>query len=153
MKEATRLPEPLLDRQREFLGFLRSRLGTEEAARDALQSAYVKAMEKADTIRDDDSTVAWFCRLLRNAVVDAHRREQIVQKGLEHEQPEPRDEELFRAICTCVGGIIATLKPEYAELVRRVELGRRRDRRRSCPRRGRRRDRHGHRNRCGDRER
>jgi hypothetical protein len=34
MKEATRLPEPLLDRQREFLGFLRSRLGTEEAARD-----------------------------------------------------------------------------------------------------------------------
>jgi len=122
VKEATRLPESLLDRQREFLGFLRSRLGTEEAARDALQSAYVKAIEKADTIRDDDSTVAWFYRLLRNALVDAHRREQIVQKGLEHEQPEPRDEELFRAICTCVGGVIATLKPEYAELVRRVDL-------------------------------
>jgi hypothetical protein len=31
MKEATRLPEPLLERQREFIGFLRARLGTEEA--------------------------------------------------------------------------------------------------------------------------
>src|SRR6267143_6348388 len=103
MKEATRLPEALLDRQREFLGFLRSRLGTEEAARDVLQSAYVKAMEKADTIRDDESTVAWFYRLLRNAIVDAHRRQQVEQKSLRHEEPEQQDEDLFRAICTCVG--------------------------------------------------
>ncbi len=122
MKEATRLPEPLLHRQREFLGFLRSRLGTEEAARDALQSAYVKAMERAATIKGDESTVAWFYRLLRNALVDAHRREQIEQKRLELEQPEPHDEDLFRAICTCVGGLIATLKPEYVELLRRVDL-------------------------------
>jgi RNA polymerase sigma factor (sigma-70 family) len=122
VKETTRLPEPLLNQQREFLGFLRSRLGTEEAARDALQSAYLKAMEKADTIRDEDSTVAWFYRLLRNALVDAHRREQIEQKRLEREEPEPHDEELFRAICTCVGGVIDTLKPEYADLLRRVDL-------------------------------
>jgi DNA-directed RNA polymerase specialized sigma24 family protein len=58
MNDASRLPQPLLERQREFLGFLRARLGTEEAARDALQSAYLKATEKADTIRDDESTSA-----------------------------------------------------------------------------------------------
>jgi RNA polymerase sigma-70 factor (ECF subfamily) len=122
VNEAMRLPEPLLERQREFIGFLRARLGTEEAARDALQSAYVKAMEKAGTIRDDESTVAWFYKLLRNAVVDAHRRQQSEQKSLTLEQPEPQDEDLFRAVCICVGGVIDTLKPEYADLVRRVDL-------------------------------
>ena len=122
MNDAARLPEPLLHRQREFLGFLRARLGTEDAARDALQSAYVKAMEKADTIRDDESAVAWFYRLLRNALVDAHRRQQTEQKSLEQAKADPQDKDLFRAICTCVGGIIDTLKPEYSYLLRRVDL-------------------------------
>jgi RNA polymerase sigma-70 factor (ECF subfamily) len=119
---AAHVPKPLLERQLEFLGFLRARLGTDEAARDALQSAYVKTMEKADAIRDDENTVAWFYRILRNGLIDAHRRQQVEQKGLEHERPEPRDEDLFRAICTCVGGVIDTLKPEYADLLRRVDL-------------------------------
>ena len=122
MNEAAHVPQILLDRQSEFLGFLRSRLGTEEAARDALQSAYVKTLEKANGIRDDESTVAWFYRLLRNALVDAHRRQQVEQKSLRHEQPAPEDQDLFRAICTCVGGVIETLKPEYADLLRRVDL-------------------------------
>jgi RNA polymerase sigma-70 factor (ECF subfamily) len=122
MKEATRLPEPLLERQREFVGFLRARLGTEEAARDALQSAYLKAMEKAHTVRDDESTVAWFYRLLRNALVDANRRQRVEQKSLEHEPSEPHDEDLHRAICTCVGGVIDTLKAEYGDLLRRIDL-------------------------------
>ena len=34
--DSPRLPEPLLQRQREFLGFLRARLGSEDAAQDAL---------------------------------------------------------------------------------------------------------------------
>jgi RNA polymerase sigma-70 factor (ECF subfamily) len=121
-KDAAQVPQPLLDRQNEFLGFLRARLGTEEAARDALQSAYVKALEKAHAIRDDESAVAWFYRLLRNALIDAHRRQQVEQTSLEHQQPEAQDEELFRAVCTCVGGVIETLKPEYKDLLRRVDL-------------------------------
>jgi RNA polymerase sigma-70 factor (ECF subfamily) len=122
MNQPRRLPEPLLERQREFVGFLRARLGTEEAARDALQSAYLKAMEKAHTVRDDESTVAWFYRLLRNALVDAHRRQQAEQKSLQQEPSGAQDEDLFRAICTCVGGVIETLKPEYGDLLRRVDL-------------------------------
>jgi len=59
---------------------------------------------------------------VRNGLIDAHRRHQVEQKSLEHERPEPRDEDLFRAICTCVGGVIDTLKPEYKELLRRVDL-------------------------------
>lgn len=56
--DSPRLPEPLLQRQREFLGFLRARLGSEDAAQDALQSAYLKAIEKAGMVREDESTVA-----------------------------------------------------------------------------------------------
>lgn len=44
-------------------------------AEDILQSAYIKAIEHGSEIRDDESTVAWFYRLLRNAITDSYRRE------------------------------------------------------------------------------
>ena len=126
MSDAVRLPEPLLKRQREFLGFLRARLGSEEAARDALQAAYLKAIEKAHTIDDEESTTAWFYRLLRNALVDSRRRRQVETQMLEREKAEIEvtggDDDLFRAVCSCVGGVIETLKPDFAGLLRRVDL-------------------------------
>jgi RNA polymerase sigma-70 factor (ECF subfamily) len=60
----------LATRQKQFLSFLQPRLGDRAAAEDVLQAAYLQAAEKADTIRDDESSVAWFYRLLRNAVAD-----------------------------------------------------------------------------------
>jgi RNA polymerase sigma-70 factor (ECF subfamily) len=126
VNDGARLPEPLLVRQREFLGFLRRRLGTEEAARDLLQAAYLKALEKAATVRDEESTVAWFYRVLRNALVDVRRRQGTEQQALEREQQEAgaaaQDVDLHRAICACVGGVLDALKPEYAALVRLVDL-------------------------------
>lgn len=122
MDEANRLPELLLARQREFLGFLRARLGSEEAAREALQAAYLKAIEKGSDLRDDESAVAWFYRLLRNALIDSQRRKHVEEKALEQVEEPAQDEDLFRAVCACVGGAIQTLKPDQAELLRRVDL-------------------------------
>lgn len=55
----------LVDNHRRFLAFLIPRVREE-----ILQSAFVRATEKQATIRDDESAVAWFYRLLRNALVD-----------------------------------------------------------------------------------
>ncbi|HET9933629.1 MAG TPA: sigma factor, partial [Polyangiaceae bacterium] len=56
----------LVGNHRQFLAFLESRLGNRKDAEDLLQAAFVKAIEKVDTLRDDESAVAWFFRLLRN---------------------------------------------------------------------------------------
>ncbi len=110
-----------------FLGFLRARVGSSDLAEDVLQTAYVKAIQGADTIRADESTVAWFWRVLRNAVADLHRQRAAEVRVLEQKQrwadaEQPPEPELRSAICRCIGGVLETLKPKYASLLRRVDL-------------------------------
>jgi RNA polymerase sigma-70 factor (ECF subfamily) len=110
-----------------FLGFLRSRLGTRDQAEDLLHAAYVKALQSGDGVREGESSVAWFWRVLRNAVVDVYRQRGAEMRALEQTQrwaeaEEPQEPELRSAVCLCVNGVLETLKPEYASLIRRVDL-------------------------------
>lgn len=63
----------LVDNHRRFLAFLEKRVGTCAEAEDILQDAFVRGLARAGEIRDGDRAVAWFYRLLRNAVVDHWR--------------------------------------------------------------------------------
>jgi RNA polymerase sigma-70 factor (ECF subfamily) len=114
--------EQLVALKADFLRFVRARTGSQADAEDLLQAAYVKAAEKASTIRDDESTVAWFYRLLRNAIIDERRaRGRAEAAPLDHPE-EATDPELHRAVCRCVSELVPTLKPDWATLVRRVDL-------------------------------
>ena len=64
----------LVENHRQFLGFLERRLGDRGLAEDLLQDAFVKRMEKPVEVRDETSSIAWFYRTLRNAVIDHYRR-------------------------------------------------------------------------------
>lgn len=116
----------LLANHARFLAFLEPRIGSRDGADDILQAAFVKGVTKAHEIRDGESAVAWFYRLLRNALVDHHRGRAAEQRRLEaHAQalPEAADEEgLHETVCACVGDLIPLLKPEYAVALRRAEL-------------------------------
>lgn len=107
-----------------FLRFLQPRLGSREAAEDVLQSAFVKAIERGDEIRDQESAVAWFYRLLRNATVDYYRRHAVEERAMTSKAQEPpaADPELENAVCQCIKDMIPTLKDEYAEILQKVEL-------------------------------
>jgi RNA polymerase sigma-70 factor (ECF subfamily) len=118
----------LVDNHRGFLAFLERRLGSRDAAEDALQEGFARAIERAPTLRDGDSVIAWFYRLLRNAVIDQYRRRGAENRALawvagttEESDPGP-EAELHAAVCECVGALVATLKPEYAKALQRVEL-------------------------------
>jgi RNA polymerase sigma factor (sigma-70 family) len=117
----------LVEGHRQFLAFLDRRLGDRALAEDILQDAFVKSLEKGDSIRDDESAVAWFYRLLRNAIIDHHRRGSVRNQALERLATEMKDAvepppEIHNTICACVGELAANLKPEYAEAIRRVEV-------------------------------
>ncbi|HKO58021.1 MAG TPA: RNA polymerase sigma factor [Thermoanaerobaculia bacterium] len=123
----TNVAERLVESHREFLGFLDRRLGDRALAEDILQDAFVKTIERGGELRDDEAAVAWFYRLLRNAVIDHHRRSSVRNRALEvlaremegASEPPP---ELRGAICACVGRLAANLKPEYAAAIQRVEI-------------------------------
>src|SRR5579871_2563816 len=94
--------ERLIASRQQFLGFLTQRLRDSATAEDILQSAYFKAIEHGQEIRDDDSTVAWFYRLLRNALIDHYRRSEVRYKAdaqYASEIPLTYETELKATVC------------------------------------------------------
>jgi RNA polymerase sigma factor (sigma-70 family) len=111
---------------REFLAFLERRVGSQAVAEDILQEAFVRGMGKV-RVDDEESVVRWFYRTLRNAVVDYHRRHKTANKALEAFAAETDDKvdadpALRAAVCQCVGRLADTLKPAYAEALKRIEV-------------------------------
>lgn len=117
----------LVENHRRFQAFLQPRVRSVEDAEEILQAAFVKAAEKRDSIRDTERVVAWFYRLLRNAIIDHYRRKHTEQKAMEKLSQLAADEntpdpELERIVCACINDLIPTLKPEYVELLRQVDM-------------------------------
>jgi RNA polymerase sigma-70 factor (ECF subfamily) len=117
----------LVENHRRFLQFLERRVGSREVAEDILQDAFVKSLDRAESL-PEDAVIPWFYRVLRNAIVDHYRRGGAEERALAYvaatteDSAEPRDEELYQAVCACVSGLVDTLKPEYAAAIRRVDL-------------------------------
>lgn len=117
----------LVDNHRRFLAFLQRRVKDPADAEDILQAAFLKSVKKGDTIRSGETVVAWFYRLLRNALIDHYRHTGAEQKALSRAgalsldgpQSEP---EVERAICQCVLHLLPTIHEDYAVLLRRVDL-------------------------------
>lgn len=117
----------LVENHRAFLGFLERRVGRRDLAEDILQEAFARGLQKLETLRDDEAAVAWFYRTLRNAVVDHHRRAKVQDAALarfaaELEEAVAPTEELHAEVCRCVLRLADTLKPEYAEALRKIEV-------------------------------
>lgn len=118
----------LVDNHAGFLAFLTRRVGRRDVAEEILQEAFVRSIDRGSTLRDGELATAWFYRLLRNALIDHHRRRDAEQRALEAVAGEPSpappepDQELMRIVCACVGTLATALKPEYAEALRQVEI-------------------------------
>ena len=118
--------ETLVANHRRFLAFLERRTGDRALAEDLLQEAFVRGIGRVDELREDESAIAWFFRSLRNAVVDHHRRRGASDRSLaalaRELEVEGEAGEVEREICRCVGELAETLKPEYTDALRSVEI-------------------------------
>ena len=118
----------LLDNHARFLGFLERRVASRDEAEDILQEAFVRSIGRTESLRSPESATAWFYRVLRNALIDHHRREgtrarAFVQLAAEVEEGTAApDEELQAVACACITTLVDTLKPEYGTALRRVDL-------------------------------
>ncbi|HLC42323.1 MAG TPA: sigma-70 family RNA polymerase sigma factor [Methylomirabilota bacterium] len=118
--------EALLLSRAKLLSFLERRLNSREDAEDLLQTALLKVVSRSASLRSEEKLVPWFYRMLRNLIVDHYRQTAASERVKVAVQTDPAlemDEELFQATCACLHDVNAALKPEYAELIRRVELG------------------------------
>ena len=117
----------LVQNHRAFLAFLEKRIGRRDVAEDLLQDAFARGLDKLPALGSEESAVAWFYRVLRNALVDHYRRGGASARALsilareveEHVEP---DLDTRNAVCRCVALLADTLKPEYARALRRVDV-------------------------------
>ncbi len=113
-----------------FKAFIASRVGSSTDAEDILQNGLAKAFRVADTLHDDGKALPWFYQLLRNAIIDHHRsRGSSIRRDTAFGELLTALEETVEPpvgwepqLCACLDGVIGTLPPQQAELLRRVDL-------------------------------
>lgn len=105
-----------------FLEFARGRVGAD--AEDVLQIALTRAVLKVDGLRDETLARPWFFRILRNAIADHHARGGVVANEIPGDDviddvpaSVPPDDP-----CGCPVTVLGTLRPEYADILRRVDV-------------------------------
>jgi RNA polymerase sigma-70 factor (ECF subfamily) len=116
----------LLDNHRAFLRYLEGRVGDRALAEDILQDAFTRNLQKAEDV-PEEALVPWFYRTLRNAAIDQYRRRSVRDRALETfaRELESRDTpapEMAGEICACISRLADTLKPEYADALKSVEV-------------------------------
>jgi RNA polymerase sigma factor (sigma-70 family) len=117
--------QTLVANHRDFLAFVQKRVGSAALAEEILQDAFVRSIDKLDNVRE--TAIGWFYRVLRNAIIDHHRRTAAAERRHEayaqqEQLADDQDEELHRVVCKCVAQLADTLKPEYATALKRVEV-------------------------------
>jgi len=120
---ATLVRELMADRT-SFLAFLRTRAPSPADAEDIFQQSLVKAAAHAGDVRDPERTRAWFFQILRRTLADEHARAaasaaKLAALGPASEEPVPEEP----PICGCCVGQLDSLRADYAEILRRVDLG------------------------------
>ncbi|HML90835.1 RNA polymerase sigma factor [Methyloceanibacter sp.] len=119
----------LIESRRQLLYFLQRRLGSAEEAEDVLQVFMLRALERSHQLRELRSIRGWLSRILATTIADHQRlsvrrrqRETVVSPDDLDDLPVEPDGELDEAICNCLYKLLPTLKPEYAEVVWRIDL-------------------------------
>ncbi len=118
--------EVLVANHREFLRFVERRIGNRALAEEIVQDAFVRSLDRGEEIRD--SVVGWLYRVLRNAVIDHQRRQAVADRRLDQFAAEldatagEAGQEIAGIACGCILKLADTLKPEYADALRRIEL-------------------------------
>jgi len=114
-------------RRTHFLHFVQRRVDSRAIAEDIIQSAYIRALEHAAALNKEESAVAWFYRILRNAVIDYYRHRAAEDRALERWAHDlatelPIDPQTEQIVCGCIDQVLPTLKFSYSSILRNVDL-------------------------------
>lgn len=109
--------------------YIRRTLRNKDEADDVMQQFCLRVILHASEPRREESIRAWLRQVLSSALSDhlrkraSRRRADAAFARKEAATPPPEDD-MDQAICMCLHKLLPTLKPEYAEVLRRAELER-----------------------------
>ncbi len=117
----------LIQNRQAFLQFLNRRVRNMEIAEEILQQFCMSALSKGGDLKKPESVVAWLYRVLNSTLADFHRRQARRRQGeAEYARQQPLLSQEFHVdfatACTCFYTLIPTLKPEYSDILQRIDL-------------------------------
>lgn len=119
----------LVENRRLFLGFLTRRLSSPADAEDLLQDFCLKALSRQHQVHDANSIVDWLYAVLRSTLYDHYRKAGRRGKASQAYAQEIKTlvegseaDDLLQSICACLHALLPLLRPDQAELVRRIDL-------------------------------
>lgn len=107
--------------------FLRRTLQNEADADDVMQDFYARVLLRSSQLKREGSARAWLRRVLRSTLND-HLRRQAARRRAEADFARkeaalpPVEAELDSVACLCLHKVLPALKPEYADVLREVDL-------------------------------
>jgi len=124
---AARLGRRLAAERAGQIRFLRGRLPSLEEAEDAWQDASIKFLQHAKALEGAERPEAWMAVSLRRMVVDRYRRAAVRRRlaeslAVEPVADAPSDEDDLVAPAECLKGLLAGLKPDYAQILQHTYL-------------------------------
>ena len=110
----------------ELRGYLRHRVGNDQAADDVVQDVFVKAMRQGRGFCVLDNPRAWLFQVARNALVDrlrtAHVHELLTEEIVDSAAPDVEATAPIDALSECVARTLSELAPEDAAILRACDL-------------------------------
>lgn len=113
----------------DFQRYLMRRVGDQATAEDILQSFCIRVMQSQTQLRDEASALGWLYTVLKSVLMDHFRKETVRSRGDarysqermildgDHDGQDDMD-----SICKCLHGLLPELRPEYAEILKRVDF-------------------------------
>lgn len=111
--------------------YLAKRVGSLETAEDLLQQSLKKAIEHPPIAENEKAIKVWLYAIIKNVLIDHYRSKATDKKknerfrqelGTNHNFDNAQSAELEQIICTCLTELLPTLKKEYAEVIKEVDL-------------------------------
>lgn len=107
--------------------FLRRSLRDDDEADDVLQEFHLRVLLRSSQLRRTQSARAWLRRVLRSVLSDylrrrAARRRAEADFARKDSVSPPAAADFDAVACLCLHKVMVALKPEYAEVIRRIDL-------------------------------
>ena len=111
----------------DLVAFIQARVGSRSLAEGILRDAFLGRGADKGRPGGHEPSIAWFFRVLREAVIDYQRRHEVTTQGLAALAADLDDQfagpaELHALIVECIARYTEHMEPEQARGLRRIEI-------------------------------
>lgn len=130
-EKAHEIIQRLLEDESAFRKFVRRRVGEQTLVDDILQQSLTRAVASAHSLHNEESVLAWFYRILRHVIADHYRAQEaevrrhqafLEESTISGTLQEPPLDEVRDTACACLHRLLPSLRGNYAELIKRIDL-------------------------------